>query len=1478
LHWISLYSYVLSICLLVIGCQSVIAGIVFQDLGTNAPPANIGGYFMTAFAKDTRPIGDNETQVDVPTAVCRKYIEFSDPMSHYEIGSGWATWSHGYTGDVYFSNGLQTITIYLPYKTNAFYFYAEPNYFSTFNVEAIANDGTSSGLIPVNGVSGANGFAFYTTGDCNLSYITITAEPGSDGFAIGEFGINLDLNNGALSCKNINVSLDEFCTATITPLMLLTGQYKCYDFFEVSLSHYGHPVPNPIDSTYLGQHIIATVTDTFSGNSCWSDVLIEDKLAPTVICRTDITDCYLFNLDFPLNYSGYDCSRYTVKTIDERIEHLECDEAMVKAVYRDILITDATGNTDQCTDTILVRRIRAGDIILPDDQVDLRCDAPFQLDVNGNPSPLLTGVPQVILSNGQLLDIWPLNILLDCNLFIQYEDLDLGEINCVRKIMRTWRVREWWCNTEITNSVVQLIIIRDETGPVVTHAPYGFSATTSKRNCEARVLLPSIDAIDACHSVIRIDVAYPGGILLNQNGGYANLPVGENEVVYRMYDACYNLTEYSIIISVRDETEPVAVCKRNTVVALNHAGLNWVPAEVLDNGSFDECGLHHFEVRRMDRDFCGTTGEDDWGPEVGFCCADVGNTIMVGFKAIDKSGNEAICMVNVEVQDKDRPLITCLPNITVDCRFDVDYNHLEVFGKIVLDSATREKIVIDPRYYHVIDGHPQDGYARDNCPPTILETVDLSNVNQCGLGYIIRIFQASDRQGNLSDICHQHITIINHDTLHLSDIIWPLDLDTLGICNPNDLIAERLDAPYNRPIVQDDECSLIGVHYDDIVFSATLPGDPCFKIQRTWKVIDWCQRDEFGNIVVWTHTQYIKVRNNVAPRIFRVTRDTVICSYDLNCRPIPVSFSIEADDDCTDPAQMLYRYKIDFDGDGSVDVNRAGIGETTASGTWPIGRHIVKWEVEDRCGNTTTSQFILDLQNCKSPVAYCLNGLSTNLTPMDITGDGIPDVAMDTIWAKDFDAGSYHNCGYPVFISFSADTSDTYRVYTCDSIGNRRVEMWVTDINGNTSFCRTFIDVQDNTRFCPPNIKNSDVDGIIATEKSDRVQNVAVQLVNSGMKEVMTDAQGRYTFYQIPNGQSMTLKPSKNEGWMNGVTTADIVKIQRHILGLEPLNSPYKLIAADVNKSKSITAKDVSDIRRMILGITNEIQGNTSWRFIHQQFVFPDLKTALDQNYPESYEINSLIGNMNLDFYAIKIADVNESAVTKGFNSNTPRNRNTLELQVEEQSLQRGEFAEVEIRAVNGSLYEGMQFTLQWDINKLELEDISGNNLLKISEDNYSVMQSGSGKLSFCWNGVMNNGDWILKLKFKSIKNAVISESITLNSSITPALSVSKEDFDDSQIILNYRGSATSELIVLQNEPNPWNTETQIGMILPQQGEVGITVYDVTGKVFLHDKMVMHKGYNEYKINKSQLPHAGVYYYQIDFQTSTINRKMLIVN
>jgi hypothetical protein len=150
--------------------------------GTGPPPATLGPYTMTRFGPDRQSIGPVVGVAD-PAGT----LVFPQPLEHLQVGEGWATWSHGYQGDVYMSGDDQIAIVDLPSGTRAFYLYAEPNVFADFSVTATAAEGATSGPVTVYGESGAAYFGFYTTGSKTLSRIAVDAE---DLVAIGEFGIS----------------------------------------------------------------------------------------------------------------------------------------------------------------------------------------------------------------------------------------------------------------------------------------------------------------------------------------------------------------------------------------------------------------------------------------------------------------------------------------------------------------------------------------------------------------------------------------------------------------------------------------------------------------------------------------------------------------------------------------------------------------------------------------------------------------------------------------------------------------------------------------------------------------------------------------------------------------------------------------------------------------------------------------------------------------------------------------------------------------------------------------------------------------------------------------------------------------------------------------------------------------------------------------------------------------------------------------
>jgi hypothetical protein len=134
-------------------------------------------------------------------------------------------------------------------------------------------------------------------------------------------------------------------------------------------------------------------------------------------------------------------------------------------------------------------------------------------------------------------------------------------------------------------------------------------------------------------------------------------------------------------------------------------------------------------------------------------------------------------------------------------------------------------------------------------------------------------------------------------------------------------------------------------------------------------------------------------------------------------------------------------------------------------------------------------------------------------------------------------------------------------------------------------------------------------------------------------------------------GVKQVFTPEKDSDPLNGVSTYDLVLISKHILGIESFNvpltfeSPYKMIAADGNKSNEITTFDIVELRKLILGIYNDLPGNTSWRFIDAAFAFPNPDNPFQTSFPEVKEFEIPPFGEDGHFIALKVGDVNGTAI-----------------------------------------------------------------------------------------------------------------------------------------------------------------------------------------------------------------------------------------
>ena len=225
--------------------------------------------------------------------------------------------------------------------------------------------------------------------------------------------------------------------------------------------------------------------------------------------------------------------------------------------------------------------------------------------------------------------------------------------------------------------------------------------------------------------------------------------------------------------------------------------------------------------------------------------------------------------------------------------------------------------------------------------------------------------------------------------------------------------------------------------------------------------------------------------------------------------------------------------------------------------------------------------------------------------------------------------------------------SESELVLGCSSIGTQLVEFWTTDDAGNSNFCLTYVAVQDNSNLCEQVASTGMIAGGIHNENGDMVQDVQVQIVGTDAELITTSEKGAYEFPDLAFGQDYTVVPYKEDDPLNGVSTFDLILISKHILGLQPLDSPYKIIAADVDQSGHVSAIDIIWMRRLILLTETEFPAqNGSWRFVDAAFQFPVPDNPFATYFPEVYNINDFIDvEMYADFVAIKLGDVNGSAI-----------------------------------------------------------------------------------------------------------------------------------------------------------------------------------------------------------------------------------------
>ena len=418
--------------------------------------------------------------------------------------------------------------------------------------------------------------------------------------------------------------------------------------------------------------------------------------------------------------------------------------------------------------------------------------------------------------------------------------------------------------------------------------------------------------------------------------------------------------------------------------------------------------------------------------------------------------------------------------------------------------------------------------------------------------------------------------------------------------------------------------------------------------------------------------------------------------------------------------------------------------------------------------------------------------------------------------------------------------------------------------------------------FCQQNCR---IGGLIANEEGDEVDNVTVK-ISDAIDPFVTDETGAYVFDEVNEGANYTVTPNKNVEPLNGVTTLDLVLISKHILGIELLDSPFKMIAADVNNSGTITTLDLVKIQRVILGLDADFAPMDAWCFVDGSFTFPNPANPFQTTIPEIYPINNFSGDMmDVDFVGVKVGDVNGSAIANQLLQSETRSKEALNFTIENQAYDRGETFEVNFTSDAFESMLGFQFTFQFDADALEFVAFKSGTLDQMSNENIGLSKVEDGLITTSWFNhkaiSTEANDDLFTLVFKAKQSGDLSDAFKITSGITSNEIYSKANGDIETFAVNLQVNGaidnSKEVTLFQNSPNPFTTSTTIQFYLPEAEQASILIFDYSGKVITEINRRFEKGMNEILIDKATLKTTGVLFYQLETQQFTATKKMLLI-
>jgi hypothetical protein len=618
-----------------------------------------------------------------------------------------------------------------------------------------------------------------------------------------------------------------------------------------------------------------------------------------------------------------------------------------------------------------------------------------------------------------------------------------------------------------------------------------------------------------------------------------------------------------------------------------------------------------------------------------------------------------------------------------------------------------------------------------------------------------------------------------------------------------------------------------------------------------------CDNDQ---VFAWKYTQIINLIDTIKPVVI-VPDSSLVIQTNGSCSST-MSLTVKVLENCLFSSVsldsiVLYEKntKIRIPWGGKIDngVYKNGFLTARVNAIQP-GNYDLWLEVSDHWRQKSSAVLAISVVPSSLQSLDCVQKLTKNLTPPSSGEGGLVKInAMDVLNDKNL-VSNLSTC-YPgsflslkkvsdLSVSYIPNKKDSVLSFDCSSLKNTPIPLrvFLTDSKGISVSCDVSLYLSDSLNTCSPKVK---ITGAIKTATGKPVNQVTVGLSGFTSTSGQTNENGLFSIQNISTGGPYILKPVSPNDFKNGVSTLDLVLLQRQLIQGQTLKSPLQLLAADIDNSGTISIRDLLELRKLVINLTPKFEKNTSWRFIPTHFIFPDSSNPWKTPFPEEINFPAIFKDTTASFTAVKIGDLSGDAPldqVPGVQFRREVSPWHLFYSVTENPTNREFLVSFFFNEKNKP--DGFQSTIQWNPRFLNNVSFIPGSLTA----DYVNIEAERGLLNVSAEKLTDDG--VLFSLLFSADNPSFNDPYLANNVLSP------EAYKESQIFpLNLvKLPLEKEMFrVYPAVPNPFSGETVISFYLPQSTFTEMVISDLSGRILKKLSGQGMKGLNNWTLDLSKL-------------------------